>query len=41
MIYVIAEEIIPKAHAEGGERVTTAALMIGFVLMMVLDNSPG
>lgn len=41
MIYVIAEEIIPEAHAEGGERVTTAALMIGFVLMMILDNSFG
>lgn len=41
MIYVIVEEIIPEAHAEGGERVTTAALMVGFVLMMILDNAFG
>ena len=38
MLFVISEEIIPETHANGRSRYATFALMIGFIVMMVLDN---
>lgn len=41
MLFVISEEIIPETHSEGRSRHATFALMIGFIIMMVLDNLLG
>lgn len=41
MLFVISEEIIPETHSEGRSRYATFALMIGFIIMMVLDNLLG
>jgi ZIP family zinc transporter len=41
MLYVIADELIPESHARGHEREATAALLLGFALMMGLDNAFG
>lgn len=42
MIYVISHEIIPETHSEHSHsKLATIALMIGFVIMMFLDNSLG
>jgi ZIP family zinc transporter len=41
MLYVIADELIPESHARGNERVATLALLVGFALMMGLDNAFG
>ncbi|MCK9394127.1 MAG: ZIP family metal transporter [Methylobacter sp.] len=41
MLFVISEEIIPETHANGRSRYATFALMIGFIIMMVLDNMLG
>ena len=41
MLFVISEEIIPETHANGRSRYATFALMIGFIVMMVLDNMLG
>jgi zinc transporter, ZIP family len=41
MLFVISEEIIPETHSEGRSRYATFALMIGFIIMMVLDNMLG
>jgi zinc transporter, ZIP family len=38
MLYVIVDELIPECHAGGNERVATAGLIIGFAVMMALDN---
>jgi ZIP family zinc transporter len=38
MIYVVSEEMIPETHRKGFAKVGTAGLLIGFVVMMVLDN---
>lgn len=38
MLFVITEEIIPETHSNGRSRCATFALMIGFILMMALDN---
>ncbi len=38
MIFVVGEEMIPESHAAGNERAATWGLMIGFVVMMMLDN---
>jgi ZIP family zinc transporter len=38
MIFVVGDEIVPESHAGGNERVATWGLMIGFILMMTLDN---
>jgi len=38
MLFVISEEIIPETHAKGRSRYATFSLMIGFIIMMVLDN---
>lgn len=38
MLFVISEEIIPETHAKGRSRFATFSLMIGFIIMMALDN---
>jgi ZIP family zinc transporter len=38
MLFVISEEIIPETHSTGRSRFATFALMLGFIVMMVLDN---
>jgi ZIP family zinc transporter len=41
MLFVISEEIIPETHATGRSRYATFALMLGFIVMMALDNMLG
>lgn len=41
MLYVIVDELIPESQARGNERVATFALLVGFALMLVLDNAFG
>ncbi len=38
MVFVVSDEMIPESHAGGFERAATVGLMIGFVVMMLLDN---
>jgi len=38
MIFVVGDEMVPESHAGGNERLATWGLMIGFFIMMVLDN---
>lgn len=38
MIFVIGEEMVPESHAGGNARAATWGIMIGFVIMMMLDN---
>lgn len=39
MLFVVSHEIIPESHRKGHEIHATTGLTIGFILMMVLDNS--
>ena len=41
MLFVISEEIIPETHSSGRSRYATFALMLGFIVMMFLDNLLG
>lgn len=41
MLFVISDEIIPETHRRGYERLATYAVLIGFCLMMFLDNTLG
>jgi ZIP family zinc transporter len=38
MLFVVSDEMIPETHRRGHERVGTAGVILGFVLMMFLDN---
>ena len=38
MIYVISDEVIPESHRKGFEKEATYGLILGFILMMLLDN---
>jgi ZIP family zinc transporter len=38
MIFVVSDEIVPESHSGGFARIATIGLMVGFILMMVLDN---
>lgn len=38
MLYVVADELIPESHTKGNERFATLALIVGFILMLTLDN---
>jgi len=38
MLWVISHEIIPETHRRGFENNATTGVMIGFAVMMVLDN---
>lgn len=41
MIFVVSDEIIPESHRKGFEREATFGLMVGFLVMMLLDNLIG
>ena len=41
MLFVISDEIIPETHSQGKSRPATFGVMIGFVVMMALDNLLG
>lgn len=41
MVYVVVDELIPEAHGNGNERLATLGFVVGFVVMMVLDNALG
>jgi ZIP family zinc transporter len=38
MIFVVGEEMVPESHAGGNARLATWGLMVGFIVMMTLDN---
>jgi ZIP family zinc transporter len=38
MLFVISDEIIPETHSQGKERLATAGLIAGFVVMMILEK---
>ena len=37
MLYVISDEMIPETHSHGSERGATAALLVGFCVMLATD----
>ncbi len=41
MLFVITDDIIPETQSKGKARSATFAVMIGFVIMMILDNMFG
>jgi len=41
MLFVISDEIIPETHTHGYQRVATFGLLIGFAVMMAMDNLLG
>ena len=38
MFFVISEEIISETHSRGNDRKATTGVIVGFIIMMVLDN---
>ncbi len=41
MLYIISHEIIPETHRRGHQKLATAGLIFGLVVMMVLDVTLG
>jgi len=41
MLYVVSDEIIPETHSRGFEQEGTWGVIIGFLVMMFLDNALG
>jgi ZIP family zinc transporter len=41
MLYVVVDELVPESHARGNERAASGALLVGFALMLALDNAFG
>lgn len=41
MLYVVVDELVPESHARGNERAASVALLVGFALMLGLDNAFG
>ena len=41
MIFVVSDEMIPESHRKGVEREATFGLVVGFIVMMLLDNLMG
>lgn len=41
MIFVVVEEVIPEAQQNNGTDVATAGFMLGFIVMMILDEALG
>lgn len=39
MLYVVSDEIIPETHSRGYEMEGTWGVIVGFIVMMVLDNA--
>jgi zinc transporter ZupT len=38
MIFVVGDEMIPESHSSGNARIATWGLIVGFIIMMTLDN---
>jgi ZIP family zinc transporter len=38
MLYVVVDELIPESHGRGNERAASFALLVGFAVMLLLDN---
>jgi zinc transporter, ZIP family len=38
MVFVVGDEMVPESHSGGNERLATWGLIIGFFIMMSLDN---
>ncbi len=38
MLFVTVEEIIPETHSRGNVRESTIGLILGFIVMMFLEN---
>ena len=38
MVFVVGDEMVPESHSGGNERIATWGLIIGFFIMMSLDN---
>jgi len=38
MIFVVSDEIIPESHHKGHERPAAFGVVIGFIVIMFLDN---
>ncbi|MFW9786768.1 MAG: ZIP family metal transporter [Candidatus Thorarchaeota archaeon] len=38
MVFVVGDEMVPESHSGGNARLATWGLMIGFLIMMTLDN---
>jgi ZIP family zinc transporter len=41
MLYVVVDELIPESHGHGHERAASLALLVGFAVMLALDNAFG
>jgi hypothetical protein len=41
MLFVITDDIIPETQSKGKARSATFAVMVGFIIMMMLDNMLG
>lgn len=41
MIYVVVDELLPESREHGNEREATGGFVVGFVVMMLLDNALG
>ncbi len=41
MIFVVVEDLVPEAHAEGNVDLATLGVMLGFAVMMILDVALG
>jgi ZIP family zinc transporter len=41
MLYVVVDELVPEAQGRGNERIASFGFLIGFSLMMALDNAFG
>jgi ZIP family zinc transporter len=41
MVYVVVDELVPESHSRGRERIATFGLIVGFAVMMGLDNAFG
>ena len=38
MVFVVGDEMIPESHSGGNARIATWGLVVGFIIMMTLDN---
>ena len=41
MVYVVVDEMLPESRERGNERKATGGFVVGFVVMMILDNALG
>lgn len=41
MLYVVVDELVPETQGRGNEREAALALLVGFALMLTLDNAFG